>query len=68
LSSIIWHNDFSEAYEFIRNKSSYKSTIIPKYKIGRNLQILTEDMKGKTIQEKVDIYNDSWTNGRYYVK
>jgi hypothetical protein len=25
-------------------------------------------MKGKTIQEKVDIYNDSWTNGRYYVK
>jgi hypothetical protein len=57
-----------ESYKFIENKSSYKSNIISKYKIGRNLQILAEDMRGKTIQEKVETYNDSWTNGRYYVK
>jgi hypothetical protein len=68
LSSTIWHKEVYESYKFIENKSSYKSNIISKYKIGRNLQILAEDMRGKTIQEKVEIYNDSWTNGRYYVK
>jgi GT2 family glycosyltransferase len=56
LSCTIWHNDVSESYRFIENKKSYKSTIIPKYKIGRNLAILVEDMRGKSLQEKIEIY------------
>ena len=68
LSCCIYNFDFIEALRFVEHKKSYKASIIPKYKIGRNLRILSEDMRGKSLQEKIEIYNDSWTKVRYYVK
>lgn len=68
LASAVFYENESEATTNITNKKFIKSTILPKYKLGRNLTILAEDMDGKSLQEKVDIYKDSWTNERYYVK
>jgi hypothetical protein len=62
----IYNFDIIEALRFAEYKKSYKASIIPKYKIGRNLRILSEDMNRKSLQEKIEIYNDSWSNERYY--
>lgn len=32
---------------------------------GRNLEPLVQDLKGKNLQQKLEIYEDSWTNERY---
>lgn len=66
LSGAIYHKNSSEYTNALKVSGKTKSTINAKYKIGRNLRILTADMDGKTIQEKIDIYTDSWTNKKYY--
>lgn len=53
---------------FVKNNRIY-ATILPEVKIGRNLQILCEDMdKCGSLESKVEIFNDSWENPRYYQK
>lgn len=56
----------SDYVEFVRQNKIY-STILPSVKIGRNLQILSEDMdKVSSLESKFDIFNNSWENERYY--
>ncbi len=59
--------EISEATTNVANKGIIKATILPEYKIGRNLMVLARDMDGKALQEKIEIYNDSWDNEKYYV-
>lgn len=66
LSGPIYHENCGEHTGFIVKSGRIKSTIIPRFKIGRNLAILTADMDGKPLADKVAIYNDSWTNPKYY--
>ena len=66
LASAVFYDDEGEATTNITKQGFVKSTIMPKYKLGRNLSILAADMDGKSLSEKVEIYKDSWTNGRYY--
>lgn len=66
LSGPLYHAGCHEHTEWIIRSRRVRSTIISKYKLGRNLRILTGDMDGKPLAEKVRIYNDSWTNPRYY--
>lgn len=68
LASAAWSQDEGEATQNILKKKFIKSTILPKYKLGRNLNILADDMNGKSLSEKIEIYNDSWDNEKYYVK
>lgn len=61
-----------EAHEFnqhVRSRRQTRATIIAKYRIGRNLRILADDMDKLSLTEKVEKYNaDSWENERYYHK
>ena len=66
LSAPIYHANVAEHADFIRDQKRTQATILPKYKIGRNLRILTEYMDGKSLAGKVDVYNSSWTDERYY--
>ena len=66
LSGAVYHADAGEYTTALKNSGKTKSTINPKYKIGRNLSILISDMDGKSLEEKINIYKDSWTNPRYY--
>ncbi len=67
LASPDWSVEISEATTNVANKGIIKATILPEYKIGRNLMVLARDMDGKALQEKIEIYNDSWDNEKYYV-
>lgn len=52
---------------YIRNQKLINSPIIKDHLIGRNLKILSEKMdKETTIENKFEIYNDSWKNYYYY--
>lgn len=63
----VYHADCGEHLTgHVAKKKIIKSNIIPKYKLGRNLRILAERMGGNSLQDKVFIYNDSWSNDRYY--
>jgi hypothetical protein len=66
LSGPIYHADYGEHTEYIRRMGRTQASIIPEFKIGRNLRILIADMDGKPLAEKVDIYNRSWMDERYY--
>lgn len=66
LSGAVYHADAGEYTNALEWSGRIKSTINPKYKIGRNLQILTRNMDGKSLQEKVSIFNHSWTADKYY--
>lgn len=66
LSGPIYHADCGEHTEAIRLSKRTRSTILSEFKIGRNLNILTADMDGKSLSDKVAIFNDSWTNPKYY--
>lgn len=62
----IYHADCGEYTGWLENSKTIQAAIIPKYKIGRNLRILAGDMDGKSLAQKVEIFNDSWSNDRYY--
>jgi len=62
----VFHADEGEYPAYIRRNKIIRSNIIPEKLIGRNLQILASSMDGKSLSEKVEIYNDSWGNKKYY--
>lgn len=62
----IFFEDEGEYHAYLRRKKITRSNIIPSHKLGRNLRILAGDMDGKSLQEKVEIFEDSYTNSRYY--
>lgn len=66
LSGPIYHASCGEHTEWIKSTKRTQATIIPKYKLGRNLKIVTGDMDGKSLADKIEIYNNSWVNPRYY--
>lgn len=66
LSGPVYHSDAGEHCNHVESSKAIKSAIIPKYKIGRNLEILISDMDGKSLSDKIDIFKDSWENSRYY--
>ncbi len=43
-----------------------QAPILTKYKIGRNLRTLASDMDGKSLPEKVEIFERSYSSERYY--
>lgn len=62
----IFHADEGEYSRHIRDKRITRSNIIPEFKLGRNLRRLAEDMDGKSLSEKVEIFNGSYDSPRYY--
>lgn len=43
-----------------------QAPILSRYKIGRNLRILASDMDGKSLSEKVEIFERSYHDERYF--
>lgn len=66
LSGAVYHEGCHEHTDWIESSGRTQATILPKYKIGRNLSILTSDMDGQTLERKHEIFLDSYTNERYY--
>jgi hypothetical protein len=66
LSGAVYHADCGEHTNWIESSGRIKATMLPKYRIGRNIAIVADDMNNKSLAEKFDIYTDSFTNPRYY--
>jgi len=62
----VFHADEGEYAEKLRKREITRSNILPSVLIGRNLRILAADMDGKSLPEKVEIFNDSYSNPKYY--
>lgn len=62
----VFHEDEGEYHAYLRREKVTRSNIIPAFKLGRNLRILAADMDGKSLQEKVDIFERSYHDERYY--
>lgn len=62
----IYHADCGEHAAFTRSKKQTRANIIPEYRLGRNLSILTADMDGASLPVKWQLFNDSWGSDRYY--
>lgn len=65
-SGPIFHADEGEYLKTIEDNGITRSNIIPSVKLGRNLEILAADMDGKSLSEKVEIFNRSYEDERYY--
>lgn len=50
---------------FVTKDKSYTKAPIGVSGSGRNMEILSADLAGKSMQDKLEIYKDSWTNERY---
>lgn len=67
LAGSMWNSDPGEFMSHTGTTKRTQARIIPKYKIGRNLRILAEDMDRLSLADKVNLYNrDSWIDPRYY--
>lgn len=62
----VFHKDENEYQHWVKRNRRTRSNIIPSEKLGRNLRILAADMDGKSLDEKVAIFRDSWHSERYY--
>jgi len=62
----VFHASEMEYPNYVRRHKKIRANIIKEKLIGRNLNILTASMDGKSLSEKVEIFNDSWTNPKYY--
>lgn len=62
----IFHAEESEYWKVLDRYHYTRSNILPMVKLGRNLEILANDMDGKSLGRKVEIFEDSWSNARYY--
>lgn len=52
---------------YIRENKLIQSPILDKYLIGRNLKILSEKMdREKSLKNKIEIFNESWSNIYFY--
>lgn len=66
LSGAAYDADCGEYTNWLEDAKIIQAPIINKYRIGRNLRTLVADMDGKSLQEKYEIYCDSWQNEKYY--
>lgn len=62
----IYSTGCHEHTNWIEQQKIVRSNIISKFKLGRNLRILTGDLDGKSLPDKVKIFNGSYSNPRYY--
>lgn len=62
----VYSKDCGEHTGSIKSSGMTQATVIPKYKIGRRLRVLINDMDRQPLSEKIRIYNDSWVNPKYY--
>jgi hypothetical protein len=54
-------------FDTLSKNKNIKAPVIKKYMIGRNLTILSEKMdREMTLSGKVDIFNSSWTDLKFY--
>jgi hypothetical protein len=51
---------------FIRNHGITQATVVPEFRIGRNLRILVEAMDGRSLADKVTRFEQSWHDECYY--
>lgn len=65
-SGPIFHGDEGEYFQHLEKNAITRSNILPLVKLGRNLQILADDMDGKSLGAKVEIFQNSWHLERYY--
>lgn len=66
LSGPIYHTGCHEHTEWIKGSRRTQATIIQKHMIGRNISRLASDMDGKSLSEKVEIFERSYNDERYY--
>jgi len=64
----IFFEDEGEYHSHLRRNKITRSNVIPEFMLGRRLDILAAVMDGKSLSEKVSIFEDSYTNPKYYVK
>lgn len=63
----IYHTGCHEHLQgHVEKRRITQANIIPKYKIGRNLRILAADLDGKSLSEKVEIFERSYSDPKYY--
>ncbi len=62
----IFHADEAEYWKTLDTYHYTRSNILPMVKLGRNLEVLAHDMDGKSLGQKVEVFNDSWTNAKYF--
>ena len=59
--------DGKDYWAILREEKRTQAPIIKKHRIGRNLQILAADMDARnTLDGKIEVFNSSWENPRYY--
>ncbi len=68
LTGAVYHADSGEYCNGIETSGRTQSTINTNYKIGRNLRILTADMDGQPLENKIEIFTNSWTESKYYAR
>lgn len=56
----------SDPAEHLHCHARTRALVLPQYMIGRNLNALVDDMDGKSLSEKVELYARSWETPRYY--
>ncbi len=63
----IFHSDESEYWNHLAQFEVTRSNIIGgDFQLGRNLEAVAHDMDGKPLWKKVEIFNESWENPKYY--
>ena len=59
--------DGKDYWSILRGEKRTQAPIIKKHKIGRNLQILANDMDARSsLDGKIEVFNSSWEDPRYY--
>lgn len=66
LTGAIYHKDCGEYTDSLERSEKISSTINKKYLIGRNLNLLVADMNGRSLDEKIYTYAQSWFDEKYY--
>jgi len=62
----VFHADEGEYHQHLKRNKITRANVIPGFMLGRNLRTLAADMDGKSLPEKVEIFNRSYENERYY--
>lgn len=65
-SGPVFHADEGEYFKHLEQYGVTRSNILPTVKLGRNLQAVADDMDGKSLGAKLEIFRDSWNNPKYY--
>jgi hypothetical protein len=62
----VFHEDEGEYHAYLKRSKVTRANVIPAFKLGRNLSALAADMDGKSLAQKVEIFEGSYQNERYY--